>query len=167
MNYNYVLKLGFFGILIGKSKEEAMGDYITKVKQLFEAAGSSWWVCVCDQWKWCNFKPLFVTWGCSLLWINYVLFFYCYYVIYSRNSWIYFYSCGYFKVDFYIRMVMMRGGCMDIVLSYPSLFYVRIDVENIPVHGRWISSHLTSFLLMSFRFNIILLYIYKLIINII
>ncbi|KAH1084223.1 hypothetical protein J1N35_023984 [Gossypium stocksii] len=25
----------------GKSKEEAMGDYITKVKQLFEAAGSS------------------------------------------------------------------------------------------------------------------------------
>lgn len=36
--------LNFFKTFVaGKSKEEAMGDYVTKVKQLLEEAGASTW----------------------------------------------------------------------------------------------------------------------------
>jgi acyl-CoA-binding protein len=36
-----IIILNHFLVLAGKSKDEAMGDYVTKVKQLLEEAGVS------------------------------------------------------------------------------------------------------------------------------
>lgn len=100
-----------------------MGDYITKVKQLFEAAGSSWCVCMTNETgvisSPCRLLGVFITMNklCTL--------FLLLYVIYSRNSLIYFYSCGYYKGDFYTRMVMERSesNCMNCLIHLYMLCY--------------------------------------------